>query len=259
MRPSGPIRSVIAADAASPNELANFAIGLVCTLIARLELIVTCALEAASWPVGKLVASLPRSLAQKLKPGSPTPTNQSSPAPLCTNPAPATIEICQSAATERSGENKQALSCGQAARLMYPSFARSLQKYLRLSKQANRHNLQSIYEHLAKSLMFGLSARAFLEKFTNQDPVWQQCESNLFAGCRLAERGAPATKCADSFELNSWSLVCDTMLSRQISSGECQSSTEPASRGQLAIDTNPQSTPSRFLLRLETKPGYPAG
>lgn len=101
--------------------------------------------------------------------------------------------------------------------------ARSLQKYLRLTKQTGRHNLQSIYEHLAKCLLYRLSPRAFLEKFLNQDPVWQQNETNLFARCRL-QTGDSAVLMNNSFgedlELNSWSLVCDTLLSRQIGSGK---------------------------------------
>lgn len=102
--------------------------------------------------------------------------------------------------------------------------ARSLQKYLRLTKQTGRHNLQSIYEHLSKCLLYRLSPRAFLEKFLNQDPVWQQSETNLFARCRLQTAdsklvGANDRRFHDDLEINSWSLVCDTLLSRQIDTG----------------------------------------
>uniref|UniRef100_A0A6G1SJL0 Vang-like protein 2 n=1 Tax=Aceria tosichella TaxID=561515 RepID=A0A6G1SJL0_9ACAR len=113
------------------------------------------------------------------------------------------------------------LDAGQAARTLYPSIARPLQKYLKLTKQTGRHNLQSIYEHLAKCLLYKLSARTFLEKFTSFDPVWQQNETNLFAGCRLFGQMGPSRKPADRepLQLNSWSLICDTLLSRQIDSG----------------------------------------
>lgn len=104
---------------------------------------------------------------------------------------------------------------------MYPSIARSLQKYLRLTKQTGRHNLQSIYEHLSKCLLYKLSPRVFLEKFVNLNPVWQASETNLFANCTIQDSMFVCPKKqSDGFELNSWSLVCDTLLSRQIDSGK---------------------------------------
>jgi len=122
------------------------------------------------------------------------------------------------------------MDASQAARSMYPTIARSLQKYLRLTKQTGRHNLQSIYEHLSKCLLYKLDARAFLEKFTNMDPVWQQNETKLFAQCRLIN---PQDSTSSDYqkqlkqmnkepEINSWSLICDTLLSRQIDSGKSQ-------------------------------------
>lgn len=117
---------------------------------------------------------------------------------------------------------KQELGPNQTARAMYPSIARSLQKYLRLTKQTGRHNLQSIYEHLSKCVLYNLSPRAFLEKFLNQDPVWQQSETNLFSRCKLEDsmHMYPGQNCSNELEINSWSLICDTLLSRQINSGK---------------------------------------
>lgn len=113
------------------------------------------------------------------------------------------------------------MSANQAARLIYPSFARTLQKYLRLTKQTGRHNLQSIYEHLSKCLLYNLSCRTFLEKFINLDSsVLQQNESNLFVNCRLQDPAANMKpRQVDTFEINSWSLISDTLVSRQIDSG----------------------------------------
>lgn len=103
---------------------------------------------------------------------------------------------------------------------MYPGIARSLQKFLRLTRQTNRHNLQSIYEHLSKCLLYRLSPRVFLEKFVNLNPVWQSIETNLFANCTIQDSMFVCPKKqANSLEINSWSLVCDTLLSRQIDSG----------------------------------------
>lgn len=118
---------------------------------------------------------------------------------------------------------KKPLDAQQAARAVYPAIARSLQKFLRLTRQTGRHNLQSIYEHLAKCLLYKLSAQAFIEKFVNQDPVWQQSETSLFAGCRLdsgSGGGGGGGSAGLELELNSWSLVCDTLLSRQVNSGK---------------------------------------
>lgn len=119
---------------------------------------------------------------------------------------------------------KQPLDALQAARAVYPALARCLQKFLRLTRQTGRHNLQSIYEHLAKCLLYKLSARTFIEKFVNQDPVWQQSETSLFAACRL-DANQPASGSSKSagfqeLEINSWSLVCDTLLSRQVNAGK---------------------------------------
>lgn len=116
-----------------------------------------------------------------------------------------------------------ALDASQAARALYPRIGRPLQKYLRLTRQTGRHNLASIYEHLSKCLLYRLGARAFLEKFTNFDQVWQQNETHLFAHCRLANTALQSSVGPfdeQPLELNSWSLVCDTLLSRQIGAGE---------------------------------------
>lgn len=119
------------------------------------------------------------------------------------------------------------MNASQTARLVYPSFARTLQKYLRLTKQTGRHNLQSIYEHLSKCLLFNLTSRTFLEKFLNHEtPVLQQNESNLFVNCRLRDPAhtsnphSHSIRGLDSFEINSWSLISDSLVSRQIDSGK---------------------------------------
>ena len=116
------------------------------------------------------------------------------------------------------------MDAGQAARSLYPSIAKPLQKYLRSTRQTSRHNLQSIYEHLAKCLLYKLNARAFLEKFVNLDPILQENETKLFSQCRLANLPSQLRVASSSgeLEINSWSLICDTLLSRQIRSGKWQ-------------------------------------
>lgn len=143
------------------------------------------------------------------------------------------------------------LDASQTARALYPCIARSLQKYLRLTRQAGRHNLQSIHEHLSKCLLYGLSARTFIEKFVQRDPVWQQSETELFANCRLESDISRPTR--DDFEINTWSLICDTFVSREISSGEFTNISSPSSSfpARISLTDNPLHpiTGTFFLLR----------
>ena len=61
----------------------------------------------------------------------------------------------------------------EAAQAIFPSMARPLQKYLRITRQQPRHTVESILQHLAISLSHDLSARAFVEKFLAASPVMQ--------------------------------------------------------------------------------------
>ena len=61
----------------------------------------------------------------------------------------------------------------EAAQAIFPSMARPLQKYLRITRQQPRHTVESILQHLAICLSHDLSARAFVEKFLAASPVMQ--------------------------------------------------------------------------------------
>lgn len=61
----------------------------------------------------------------------------------------------------------------EAAQAIFPSMARPLQKYLRITRQQPRHTVESILQHLAICLSHDLSARAFVEKFLVSSPVMQ--------------------------------------------------------------------------------------
>ena len=63
----------------------------------------------------------------------------------------------------------------EAAQAIFPSMARPLQKYLRITRQQPRHTVESILQHLAICLSHDLSARAFVEKFLVASPVMQVC------------------------------------------------------------------------------------
>ncbi|KAH6929673.1 hypothetical protein HPB50_004556 [Hyalomma asiaticum] len=61
----------------------------------------------------------------------------------------------------------------EAAQAIFPSMARALQKYLRITRQQPRHTMQGILEHLAQCLHYDLSPKAFLEKYLQSTPVLQ--------------------------------------------------------------------------------------
>lgn len=61
----------------------------------------------------------------------------------------------------------------EAAQAVFPSLARALQKYLRVTRQQPRHSVESILQHLAQCLSHDLSPRAFLERFLHPTPVLQ--------------------------------------------------------------------------------------
>uniref|UniRef100_T1KVZ3 Uncharacterized protein n=2 Tax=Tetranychus urticae TaxID=32264 RepID=T1KVZ3_TETUR len=77
--------------------------------------------------------------------------------------------------------------------------ARSLQKFLRVTRQQPRHTVESIVDHLATCLTYDLSPKAFLETFFNPRPV---------ISC--------STECKP---IQTWGLVSDVLLTRTIESG----------------------------------------
>ncbi|KAF6212209.1 hypothetical protein GE061_012730 [Apolygus lucorum] len=87
----------------------------------------------------------------------------------------------------------------EAAQAVFPSLARALQKYLRVTRQQPRHSVDSILHHLAQCLSHDLSPRAFLEKFLHPTPVLQNEKEQK--------------------EVQSWSLICDQVLSQPIKKG----------------------------------------
>ncbi|KAH8391036.1 hypothetical protein KR215_004202 [Drosophila sulfurigaster] len=88
----------------------------------------------------------------------------------------------------------------EAAQAVFPSMARALQKYLRVTRQQPRHTFESILKHLAHCLKHDLSPRAFLEPYLTESPVMQSEKERRW--------------------VQSWSLICDDIVSRPISN-EC--------------------------------------
>lgn len=59
----------------------------------------------------------------------------------------------------------------EAAQAVFPSMARALQKYLRVTRQQPRHSVESILARLARCLAQDAAPRAFLEPFFASGPV----------------------------------------------------------------------------------------
>jgi len=87
----------------------------------------------------------------------------------------------------------------EAAQSIFPSLARPLQKYLRITRQQPRHTMDSILAHLATSIMYDMAPKAFLEKYLVNSPVLQTEQEQL--------------------EVQPWALVSEVLLSRGIEAG----------------------------------------
>lgn len=87
----------------------------------------------------------------------------------------------------------------EAAQAVFPSMARALQKYLRVTRQQPRHTVESILRHLSHCLKHDVSSRAFLEPYLAETPILQNEKERR--------------------QVQNWSLVCDEMLSRPIGAG----------------------------------------
>lgn len=85
----------------------------------------------------------------------------------------------------------------EAAQAVFPSMARALQKYLRVTRQQPRHTVEAILRHLAHCLKYDMSPRAFLEPYLVEAPLLQNEKERR--------------------TIQSWSLLCDDLLSRPIS------------------------------------------
>lgn len=87
----------------------------------------------------------------------------------------------------------------EAAQAVFPSMARALQKFLRVTRQQPRFTAEWILGHLALCLRHDQSPRAFLEPFLTPTPVLSNEK--------------------DQKAVQSWSLVCEDLLSRPLRDG----------------------------------------
>jgi len=96
-------------------------------------------------------------------------------------------------------ESKPPMEPYEAAQAIFPTLSRSLQKYLRATRQQPRHTMESILQHLSTCLSYDLSPRAFLEKYLVAAPVLQNDR--------------------EVREVQHWSLVSERSLYRDIQPG----------------------------------------
>lgn len=91
----------------------------------------------------------------------------------------------------------------EAAQSIFPSMARALQKFLRITRQQPRYTMDGILTHLATCLSHDMSPRAFLERYLSQGVVvWNDKEMSGSGG-----------------STHTWTLVCDQLLSRALEHG----------------------------------------
>jgi len=88
----------------------------------------------------------------------------------------------------------------EAAQAIFPSMARALQKFLRITRQQPWHTMDSVLRHLATCIQHDMTPKAFLQKYFKETSVLHQSD-----------------KAVDPTE--GWVLVCEQILSRACSDG----------------------------------------
>jgi len=88
----------------------------------------------------------------------------------------------------------------EAAQAIFPSMARALQKFLRITRQQPWHTMDSVLQHLATCIAHDMTPKAFLQKYMKETSILHQ-----------SDRGVSQTE--------QWVLVSDQVLSRTIEDG----------------------------------------
>jgi len=73
----------------------------------------------------------------------------------------------------------------QAAQAIFPTMARALQKYLRITRQQPRHTMESVLQHLSHCISHEISAKAFLEKYLTQVATVVTVSSSIVIRCNI--------------------------------------------------------------------------
>lgn len=132
----------------------------------------------------------------------------------------------------------------EAAQAVFPSMARSLQKYLRVTRQQPRHSVESILARLARCLAQDAAPKAFLEPFFTSSPV-------------LSHEKERQRKS------HHWALICEGELPSRLLTDGCEFQLR---QGEVALLCTVQRLPqfnlteqlahpksNKFLLRLNSE------
>jgi vang-like len=84
----------------------------------------------------------------------------------------------------------------EAAQAVFPSMARPLQKFLRVTRQQPRYTMESVLQHLATCISHDLSSKAFIERYLTQGVVIMNSK--------------------DYRDTQKWVLICEQLLTREI-------------------------------------------
>ena len=88
----------------------------------------------------------------------------------------------------------------EAAQAVFPSLARALQKYLRVTRQQPRYTMESILQHLSTCISHDMSPKSFVARYD-------------------AGHSCVAWNDKDYKSTQTWVLVCDQLLSRAVEPG----------------------------------------
>lgn len=102
---------------------------------------------------------------------------------------------------EDTHPGNHAMDPTEAAQSIFPSIARPLQKYLRITRQQPRWPMESVMDHLTVCISYNLAPRSFLETFFEPGPPIMLSERTHF----------PTTQ--------GWELVSDTIVNRPLKEG----------------------------------------
>ncbi|ESN99675.1 hypothetical protein HELRODRAFT_195129 [Helobdella robusta] len=118
------------------------------------------------------------------------------------------------------------MSAREAAQAIFPTLVRPLQKYLRITRQQPKYNMEDVVGHLTRCISYELSYKAFLERYLSQNEVafvnddWilrtkqQQQQPNDGNNTKSANIKSKKSQ-------HSWVISCESLLNRMISEDGC--------------------------------------
>lgn len=108
------------------------------------------------------------------------------------------------------------MDADEAAKAIFPTFARSLSKFLRVTRQQPRHSAEQVIRHLTECLSFDLGPRAFLERFFSTQETF---EVRFLLPSSFLDLSEVRWFLQASQLETKWSILTDEIASRDISHG----------------------------------------